>query len=172
MDATVAVVAERGLDGFRIGDVAARADVHETSIYRRWGNRQRLLADALLHHGEALLRIPDTGSLRGDMISFTYALTDYLGSPTGAALLRVMALVDGEAMADGRAKLWRSWFDGARVMLDRAVQRGEVREDVDARVVFELLVSPLHFRVLFLREPLDARYAEEVVDNVLRGIAP
>uniref|UniRef100_A0AAU2ABT3 TetR/AcrR family transcriptional regulator n=1 Tax=Streptomyces sp. NBC_00093 TaxID=2975649 RepID=A0AAU2ABT3_9ACTN len=171
LDATLAVVADQGLDKFRVGDVAARAGVHETSVYRRWGTRQRLLVDALFHHSEAQMRIPDTGSLRTDLVAFTHSLIGYLSSPLGAAFMRVMAVVNDDAMPDSRAELWRSRVDLARTMIDRAAARGEVREGTDARLVLEQLIAPLHFRVLLLREPLDEDLAEQLVDSLLRGIA-
>jgi AcrR family transcriptional regulator len=44
------VVAEHGADGVNVGKIARRAEVHETSIYRRWPTKEHLVLDALLTH--------------------------------------------------------------------------------------------------------------------------
>lgn len=167
----MAVVVDHGLDKFRVGEVAARAGVHETSIYRRWGTRQHLLVDALLHHGDLQLQIPDTGSLRGDLVAFARSHTDFLSSPLGAALVRVMDTVTDDAIPSSRTELWRSRVERARSVIDRAAARGEVREGTDARLVLELLYAPLHFRIILVREPVDERFVEQLVDTILSGIA-
>src|SRR5262245_66439137 len=78
---------KKGIDAFTIAEVAARARVHETSIYRRWGTKHALARDACLQHAEVALAMPDTGSLRSDLVALLERLTAILVSPEGRALL-------------------------------------------------------------------------------------
>lgn len=68
--ATLEAVSHNGADSLSIPDIARTAGVHETSIYRRWGSRENLVLDALLTYSQEQLPIPDTGSLREDLMAF------------------------------------------------------------------------------------------------------
>lgn len=130
------------------------------------------MLDALLSHSLDRLPIPDTGSVREDLTTFLESLASYLSSPLGAALARTMASVDDDSAAAGaRKKFWQSRFSEARVMIDRAIERGEVAVDADARLVLELLIAPLHFRHLLTHQAVDRRTIVHTVDIVVRGIA-
>ncbi|MDL5156205.1 TetR-like C-terminal domain-containing protein [Actinomycetospora termitidis] len=172
LDATTEVLLARGLADFRIAAVAAVAGVHETSIYRRWGSRENLLAEALLHASEQHLPVPDTGRLRDDLLAYAAALARFLATPVGRALDQVLALGDdGPAMHDARERFWTERAAGSMRMITRAVERGELPDSVDPRLAIEMLVGPVHFRLLLVREPVDARTLTRLVDTLLHGIA-
>src|SRR5229473_2533187 len=63
------LLAESGVENLSIAEVAARAGVHETSIYRRWPSHDLLILDACRHFMEDAIPIPNTGSLKGDLIA-------------------------------------------------------------------------------------------------------
>jgi AcrR family transcriptional regulator len=171
LKATLQAVAEHGADSISISDIARRAEVHETSIYRRWPSKEHLLLDALLDYSEAKLPIPDTGTLRGDLIAFASAVTAYLDSPLGRTLARAMAVAgDDGALAAGRAQFWKSRLDLASAMIARAKDRGEVATDLDAATALELVVAPPHFRALLTRQPVDEQAIGNLVDVLLAGL--
>ncbi len=173
LDATLDALVEHGVDKLTVGDVAERAGVHETSIYRRWGSREHLIIDALLTAGRRQLPVPDTGTVRGDLATFAKSLVAYLGTPLGKALAQAIAVAaDDPALAESRAEFWRSRLDLARAMIDRAVDRGELPTGTDPHTALELLISPLHFRALFTREPVDDAFADRLVDLVLHALTP
>ena len=172
LKATLRVVAEQGADAASIGEIARQARVHETSIYRRWRTKEHLILDALLDYSEEQLPIPDTGTLRDDLVAFATAVTNYLASPLGRTVARSMAVADDDVtLAATRAQFWRSRFDLARVIVDRAKSRGELPDDIDPAMALELLIAPLHFRTLLTRQPIDEQRAGQVVDLLLKGIA-
>ena len=172
LKATLRVVAEQGADAASIGEIARQARVHETSIYRRWCTKEHLILDALLDYSEEQLPIPDTGTLRDDLVAFATAVTNYLASPLGRTVARSMAVADDDVtLAATRAQFWRSRFDLARVIVDRAKSRGELPDDIDPGMALELLIAPLHFRTLLTRQPVDEQLAGQVVDLLLKGIA-
>jgi AcrR family transcriptional regulator len=172
-DATLAVMAEKGFADFTVTDVAVRAGVHETSIYRRWGNRENLIADTLLAYSESLIPVPDTGSIRTDLRELLAAVTDYLASPVGKAMSHALAFSGDETRWEMvRSDFWGTRLQLARAIVDRAIERREVPADTDARLLLETLVAPLQFRVLVTREAIDGDLSDRLTDLVLDGILP
>ena len=171
LKATLHAVAEHGADAVSISEIARQAEVHETSIYRRWPTKEHLVLDALLDYSEAKLPIPNTGTLRDDLVAFATAVTAYLDSPLGRTLARSMAVAgDDDTLAAGRAQFWRSRLDLASAMIARAKDRGEVPTDLDTATALELLIAPLHFRVLLTRQPIDEHDIAQLVDALLTGL--
>jgi len=159
------VLVDAGPAEFAVGEVARRAGVHETSIYRRWGTRERLLLEAMATLSSKLLPIPDTGSLREDLIAFGHALAEYAAGPPGQTLLRTMASTSDNDQTTGvREEFWRTRYRECRPIVDRAAVRGEIAETVDARVLLETFVSGVHFRLLLTREEVDQAFLERLAD--------
>jgi AcrR family transcriptional regulator len=172
-DATLAVMAEKGFADFTVTDVAVRAGVHETSIYRRWGSRENLIADTLLAYSERLIPVPDTGSIRTDLRELLAAVADYLATPIGKAMSHALAFSGDEARWERvRFDFWSTRLQLARSIVERAVERQEVPPDTDARLLLETLVAPLQFRVLATREVIDGELCDRLTDLVLDGILP
>jgi AcrR family transcriptional regulator len=168
LESAIELLIERGFDGFSIGEVAARSGVHETSIYRRYGSRSNLALQASLDFAETAVPAPETGSLRSDLIDFVRRIIALLKSPTGAALLSLLAAQAPE-LIPAREAFWRKRFETALVVLRRAQERGEMTRDVDGMLFFETLVAPIHFRALISRGNLGALLADELVDRHLRA---
>lgn len=172
LKAALDTVAEHGADTVSISEIARQADVHETSIYRRWPTKEHLVLDALLDYSEANLPIPDTGTLRDDLVAFATATSAYLDSPLGRTLARAMAVAgDDDTLAAGRAQFWKARLDLASTMIARAKQRGEVPADLDAALALELVIAPLHFRALLTRQPIEEHAIAQLVDVLLAGLA-
>jgi AcrR family transcriptional regulator len=172
LQATVQTVAERGADAVNIAEIARQAGVHDTSIYRRWPTKEHLIFDSLLDYSVAQLPIPDTGTLRADLLAFASLIASYAATPIGQALLKAMAVTDDDAaLAAGRAQFWQFRLDQARAMIDRAITRGELRADTDPALAIELLIAPLHFRLLLSRQPIDERISGQLIDLLLNGLA-
>ena len=85
--AVVDLLAEGGLD-ISVADVARRAGVNPTSVYRRWGDRERLIMDAAVTRLLDSSPMPDTGSLRGDLAAWADAVETQIARPDGQVLLR------------------------------------------------------------------------------------
>ena len=84
--ATLDALLAGGSDDLSIREVAQRAGVHETSVYRRWGTRANLILDAVLSEVEAAVPVPDTGSLRGDLLALLSAIAAFITTPLGQVL--------------------------------------------------------------------------------------
>src|SRR5215470_1048367 len=86
LDATAQILLEKGLDGLSVAEIAQRAGVNETSIYRRWGTRENVGLEVALSRAELAIPIPDTGSLRGDLLVLARGIAAYQQSPFGKAM--------------------------------------------------------------------------------------
>jgi AcrR family transcriptional regulator len=172
LQAALEAIAEHGPGGVTISEIARRAGVHATSVQRRWGTADNVTLDAMLTRSEEQLPVPDTGTLRGDLIAFARLIAAYLATPLGTALSRMMAVAEDDPdMAAGRLEFWRTRYDIARVMISRAIGRRELAAGTDSQLALELLIAPLHFRALLTRQPIDDTMIEQVVDTLLRGLA-
>ena len=66
IDATLAELAERGYPALSLESVARRAEIHKTTLYRRWGTRENLVLEAMLDRAGERIAVPDTGSLQAE----------------------------------------------------------------------------------------------------------
>lgn len=171
--AVIDVVAEHGVDKVGIPEISRRAGVRDSSIYRRWGTRENLILDALLTASERTLPVPDTGTLHGDLSALATALIDYLDAPLGQGLARALPFsVDSEEVSEARKTFWNSRYRATEVIFSRAVARGDLPPDTDARAAIELLIAPIHFRKLLTHERLDAEFARGLATYVIRALQP
>jgi AcrR family transcriptional regulator len=116
------VLIERGLPAFTIAEVATRACVHETSIYRRWRTPTALALDACLGFADEVLAIPDTGSLRSDLLDLLSRVANLLRSPRGKALLALSVALDPQSVA-ARKQYWKNRLAIASQVIARGVAR-------------------------------------------------
>jgi AcrR family transcriptional regulator len=171
VQAALEAMVERGAGNVTIGDIARRADVQASSIRRRWGSAESVMLDAMLTHIQEQLPVPDTGTARGDLAAFARLVAGFQAMPLGAALTRSMAVSDDNPeLSDGRMRFWLGRYHLARGIVDRAVERGELATGTSPQLVLEMLVAPLYFRALLLRQPIDDELIDQVVDTILRGM--
>ena len=175
LEATLAELATSGLDGLSVERVAQRAQVHKTTVYRRWPTREALIAAAL--EGLAVdtaARAPDTGSLRGDLLGLLSRVSGLLGRPEGRAVARAALGAPAEAHVAALAarRLEAPPAAAIEALVARAQARGEWRPDVPADLVFPMLVGALLHRTLLEHADPGTAWLESVVDLMLAGVAP
>lgn len=165
-EATASLVAERGYDAVTMTDIAKRAGVAATSLYRRWGDVRALMTEVAV---ERLMRerpIPDTGSLRGDLRAWARAIAVNMGSPEGSSFLRAVIATTIPAGSDGSKRIaaFKRRGEQLATMLDRARRRGENPPDVID--VLDHVLAPLYVRALFGR-PLSKAVADRLVERLI-----
>jgi AcrR family transcriptional regulator len=155
-----------GYAAFSVEGVAERAGVHKTTVYRRWHDRENLLLEAMLERGRTQVPIPDTGSLRSDLLAYGKAIAASLKAREVEAAVRAAASMnDAESpIAKARRRFWAARFELASEIVDRAIARGEIPPGVDPHVVVEAIVAPIYFRVLLSGEKLDRHFLEGLAD--------
>lgn len=117
--------------------------------------------------------MPDTGVLRDDLVAYATDLAAFLATPLGHALEHALAAAGDDSDARrARDRYWDARASRSRQIVTRAIERGDLPETVDPRLVIEMLVSPVHFRVVLTREPIEPGMPARLVDALLGGIAP
>lgn len=160
-------------EALRIEDVAARAGVNKTTIYRRWPTKAELVVEATSSHSAGAVPLPDTGSLAGDLRALARAVAANIGSPAGGRMSRTMvvAAMTSDEVAVRAPQFWSERLGLARRIIDNAVARGELGEKADGNLIIESLIGPLYVRLLLTGEPITRRFADEVARLVAAGAA-
>jgi AcrR family transcriptional regulator len=170
LDAALEVLAESGYDGMTIDMVATRAKAGKATLYRRWASKGELVIEAV-----ACMKqidpdaIPDTGTLRGDLVAMIkpHALHDaekklrIMGGLT-SMLARDPELADAAfaAIVEPRASV-------NRMLLQRAIDRGEIPADTDIELISLVSQSMATYRTIMLRKPVDREFLISIIDGVL-----
>lgn len=166
--ATLSLLAEHGYEAVSVDAVASVAGVHRTTVYRRWGSREALVAAALTANAGTQVLIPDEGDLRSDLVAMLRSVAENLASPLGGSLASAMVgQRDSPEITALSEHFWTTRFDAAAVIVDRAVQRGELRSGTDPRRLLEAAVAPVWFRCVVQRAEVDRRLIDDSVNAAL-----
>ncbi|NUP29661.1 MAG: TetR/AcrR family transcriptional regulator [Nocardia sp.] len=170
--ATVAELSDHGYAAFTVENVARRTGVHKTTVYRRWPDRDTLIAEALADSVAAEIPIPDTGSIDADLRSLARTLVGWITSPAGRAVLAVMLPGTTGASAipsDPVRHVFRDRIRRALPVVTRAVARGELPARTDPAELVKALVAPIYLRVLITGEKVDERTADRAAAVALNA---
>jgi AcrR family transcriptional regulator len=158
-----------GYAALRVEDVAERAGVNKTSIYRRWPTKDELVIDALRHVYEEQRFIPDTGDLREDMLQYIGHLIKQVKNPIPrGALVTLHNCSDPAIMPIARELLDRA-RDTRVQIVKHGIARGELPATVDPEIISDLFSAPILRRLLTFGENVKPRYIEYVIDTVIAG---
>ena len=165
-----ALLTEGGYDALSIEGVADRSGVHRTTIYRRWGSVPMLLVDLLALGSEDDWQAPDTGSLEGDLVAINREVCDALIAEPSPTVAVIAASFRAPAAADALRRFWIDRYQRCGVVVERAVDRGEVPASTDAHRLLMSATGPLYHQRVLMREPLthaDAdAYARAALDLI------
>jgi AcrR family transcriptional regulator len=173
LGAVVELLVEVGFGGLTIDAVAQRAGVGKATIYRRWDGKERLVLDALAVERKPV-EVPDTGTLRGDLLAFYLPMIEPVAQQTAVRLMP--ALAAEAAVSPELADRLRSFIADRRApamaVMERGRDRGEIAADADLDLCIDQLTGALVYRLFFTGEPVTAEVVERAVSLVLRGAAP
>ncbi|WP_031510179.1 TetR/AcrR family transcriptional regulator [Streptomyces megasporus] len=161
LDAVRAQLVEHGYDGLTVDAVAARAGVHRTTVYRRWRDVGGLLADVLDAAGDDDWRPEDTGGLESDLVALNREVHAALTERPSITAALIAASFRSTEAADALRRFWEDRYARCEVVVHRAVRRGEVPADTDARGLLVAATAPLYHRLVLLRTPPDPRLPED-----------
>lgn len=171
LQAALEEVAERGYEGLTMEGIATRAGVGKATVYRRWSNRDEVLAAA----AETFVRstgVPDTGAVGPDLrwvLQSTISVYRGLAGRVMPGLISAMA--QNAALAGAvREAFVTSRREALRAAITRGIQRGELRAELDVELTLDLLTAPLFYRFLITGAPVDDEVAGAVVETLLHGI--
>ena len=168
-EAALATLVDVGLDGFAVEEVAARAGVAKTTVYRRWRTRENLIADAVTANSDQQIPIPDTGSVQGDLVALALQVRDALTNPAARRLMTALAAGSQAELASLSERFWAARLAAARPIVERAVARDELHADVDPDDLIIRVVGPIWFAVFGPERHPDDDFVAGTVATVLAG---
>ncbi|TLS41006.1 TetR/AcrR family transcriptional regulator [Streptomyces montanus] len=177
--ATRAALVELGWSKLTLGDVATRAGVAKTTLYRRWAGKNELVVDAVAELFDEL-ELPGSGSLAADIEGVVLQFAAILGRPEAkSGLMAVIAeSTRDEAL---RARIRTSIVDRQkRLVLEgraRAQARGELPPETDpeasartADLIFDMVAGSVVHRTLVSAEPADEAWVHSFTQLLMQGL--
>ncbi|WP_396905306.1 TetR/AcrR family transcriptional regulator [Mycolicibacterium phlei] len=159
---------EAGYEGFTVDAVASRAHAARSVLYRRWPSRLELLKAVIRHRGTVdRIPVPDTGSLRGDVLALLTEFTKRRARTVGLIAARLGAYFD-EAQGSFKELYDAFVAEGPSAMdtvVARAIERGELTSVPPPRVV-SLPVDLVRHELLMTMAEVPAETIREIVDDV------
>ena len=154
--------------------IAERAGASKTKLYRWWPNKAAIVIEAFREAVAPQLPFEDTGRLLVDLTVQVRNFARMMSGPGGRMLrsLIVAARSDPEVAAAFRT-LWSDPRRAeAKAILRRKQSSGQMRKDVDLDLVLDSIYGPLYYRFLVKNELPSQKYAANLVNLVVQGLAP
>jgi AcrR family transcriptional regulator len=173
LGAATRLLSEEGSAGFTMDAVAARSGVAKTTIYRHWPSKDDLLMAALGCFLEDR-DVPDTGTVRGDLLALLTTLASELAEADWSKSLPA-ALERAEhdpEIAARHLAIVRHRSDPCRRIVTGAQERGELRADIDPELLVAVFGGALFYRRLMTRQATSPEQVEALLDGVLAGLHP
>jgi AcrR family transcriptional regulator len=167
--ATLSELTETGYTALTVDKVARRSGVHKTTIYRRWKDRESLIADAVTELATTRVPFPDTHDIDADLRKMARSLVKFLNSPTGRAIAAV-TLSDAARIPQihaTRRRFFADRFDRAGPVIAGAIDRGQLPAATDPAELVRTVVAPIYLRLLVTAEPIDETTADNAVKVAL-----
>lgn len=171
LDAALAVLAEHGYDGMTIDIVAARAGSARATVYRRWATKEDLVLAAVARMSRddvSLEALPDTGSLREDIVAMILPLSDAEQQIRIQAIAALLSLSRRDRRLAGAATGAGigPWIEVTRILMQRAVDRGEFPAPSDLDTLAELIPMMCVSRAV-QQQPITREFSLALIDGVI-----
>jgi AcrR family transcriptional regulator len=166
--ATYDLLAEAGYQGLRVDAVAARAQASKATLYRHWPTKAGLVVDAVKFCKAAAEDLPDTGSLRGDLVAWFTDWAEHMSGDEGPILAGLFVALHTEPELAAELRAMRdSKAPHAEALCSRACARGELSPGYDAGLIDEIVPAQMFMRRFALGEPLDSEFIDHLVDDII-----
>jgi AcrR family transcriptional regulator len=170
LDATMSQLGRVGYADLSVDEVARAARVNKTTIYRRWPTKAELVIAAVVAARDDAPRFEPSGRLRDDLIGLLREKARSVSTPRQRAICCALNTLDSAVKDKLLQELRRRRYTMPKDVIERAIARGELPPETDASLVAELLVAPIFYRALVLRDQVSDALIEETVAVVLAGI--
>jgi AcrR family transcriptional regulator len=167
--AALELLAEVGYDRMTMDGVAARARASKATIYRRWPGKRELVQDAIRFRTDHRMDVPDTGTLRGDIIATLRVMSTKFGQrdlDLMAGVMRAMRNAPDLAQCVRAQTLEAKRYVGNTIVA-RAIDRGELPAGTDPEPFHETAPAIMFFRILIVDLPVDEPFLAHVADDIL-----
>ncbi len=160
--AAIAELSSRDYADISVESIAARAGVHKTTVYRRWGSKAEIIRQALGGAAAAHIPVPDAGGIEQDLRELARAVQSVLSDPGGAAITRALIVggLGSPEIAGLMSQFWAGRLAAISVIVDRATGRGQLPAGTDPAALMHALAAPLYYELLVTQVPSTERDAD------------
>lgn len=171
LQAANAILEEAGIAGFSVEAVAARAGVGKATIYRWWPSKGALAVAGFLSETAPKIPFSETGSIVHDLVAQLQLVVSVYSGAAGRILAAIVAegQRDPQTMAAFIVGYAGPRREEARHLLQKGIERGELRRDLDLEIALDVLYGSIYYRLLVPIGPMTEPWIESLVHEVLHG---
>jgi AcrR family transcriptional regulator len=165
---TLQLLQEHGYDRLTVDAVATIARASKATIYRRWPTKAELVLAAFVEGTRQVSVMPDTGTLRGDLLRLGETICAHVIAHAGT--IRAV-LVETCRSAELNAMMQQQFVDQRKALMEdvlaQAVARGEIDASAITEELWDVLPGYLIFRTVLTGRSPTLRTVHDLVDNVI-----
>lgn len=172
LDETFALVGAMEPGKVSINEIAAAAGVAKQTIYRWWPSRTAVILDSLVVGTMKATPFPETDDIRADFQAHLRTVIRLFNSPTGRIVREMLAEAQTDEIiaTEFRQRFWQPRRELSAARLQRGIERGQIRSDIDEEIVLDAIYGPLWARLMIGHLPLTSAHAQRITDAIWPGI--
>ena len=173
LDAAFHLVGRHGPGEVSINEIAAEAGVAKQTIYRWWPSRTAVVMDAFVRGTMQATPFSESDDIRGDFERHLKAVIKLFNGPSGGIVRELLAdaQTDDDIAQAFRDRFWAPRRDLSKARLERGIELGTIRADINHEIVLDAIYGPLWIRLLIGHLPMRPVNAAEIVASIWPGIA-
>lgn len=164
--AVLSLLLEGGFEECTVKNVAERAGIERSTLYRRYPDRWGAIIDTIIDRIEQDTLLVDTGSFASDLKAVLMTLAAFMVTPMGPAIVAAA----GALHTEGRTAAARVFFERRMKQLapifDRAIERGDLPAEVDREELFVFTVGSIWFSKFIASRAVD----EATIDRTVHAV--
>jgi AcrR family transcriptional regulator len=167
-EAVLGLLVEGGLAACTISNVAERANIERSTLYRKYGDRWSMMIDAILDFAEEeATQHESLGSFAEDLRFLLNRTAEILATPLGPAMWAVGAALRAGSAPQHRSRFWETRRRQITpTIIDAAIERGELPRGTDSDELIAFALGAVHFRMLVIGEQVDSATVDRIVDFI------
>jgi AcrR family transcriptional regulator len=167
LDAVIAALEDYEYGKLTIEEIAARAGVGKSTIYRWWKHKSDLVFEAFKQETASVFELDYAQSLEFNLKQQLLKLSHALNRPIGRALLVVLS-EHREAAGAFFSQYLLPRREATRKLIQLAIQSGEIRADYPFELMLDTLYAPIHYQMVFFNHQPDEAYIQALLNMVLQ----
>ena len=172
LESTLELLQETGFEALSVEGIAAHAGVGKATVYRWWPNKAAVVIDAFLTWVEPELKFPKAPTVREQIMLQMRRLTKLMRGQFGTVLGAMIGA--GQSQPEILEAIRTKWLEPrrkeARVLVQQAQSRGELRSDIAADTILDILYAPLYFRLMIGHATVDLTLVDAVFAIATDGL--
>ncbi|ALE04872.1 hypothetical protein AL755_04100 [Arthrobacter sp. ERGS1:01] len=172
LQAAAVLLKAGGLKAATVDAVAAASGVSKVTLYRHWPSRQAIAAEAFGMLMGKYLVIPDAGDPPADLSAYLADIGRFYRGPLGSVFAELVGACANDSTT---AAYFRTFFlderrRGFASLVERCIESGYFRADIDLDEAIDLFFGPLVFRLLVGHAKIDDDSVRSIIDHGVRGL--